>query len=134
MAANSDDPKNTKSNDLADRRAFVRLSKSLTVYYKLIKNSKFPKESPKSEEMRASTKDISAGGLAFYLKENIPPLSLVEVRIELPGQATPVVCLAEVVRSRYVENTPFRDTALHFLDISGRDRKVLDQFVHKEAK
>ena len=128
------DPKNPKSNNIADWRAFVRLSKSLTVYYKLIKNSKFPKEIPYAVEVGAITKDISAGGLSFYLKEKIPLFSIVEIRLVLPGVTETIVCLAEVVRSRLVENTPFCDTAVCFLDISNHDRQVVDKFVHTETK
>ena len=127
-------PKNPKSNDLANRRAFIRLSKSLTVHYKLIKNSKVPGEVPNPSDVRASTKDISAGGLAFYLKQNIPLYSILEIHLVLPDGPEPVVCLAEVVRSRLVENTPYCDTAVCFLDLSGRDRQRLDAFVRAEAR
>ena len=117
-----------------DKRAFVRLSKSLTLRYKVVKIPKSAGTAPNTEEMRASTKDISAGGLAFYCKEKLPPLSILEVRLSMPGDEQPVLCLAEVVRVRVVENTPFCDTALHFLDLSSHDRRILDKFVQKEMK
>ena len=122
-----------KHSGVDNRRVFFRLSKSLPVRYRLVKNSKSPKAEVSPVEMCTNTKDISAGGLAFYIKENIPPQSLVEVTLQLPDQKEPIVCLAEVVRSRIVEHTYFRDTALNFLDLSSHDRQVLDKFVKKEA-
>ena len=117
-----------------ERRAFVRLSKSLTLRYKVVKVPQSSSMAPSDEEIQASTKDISAGGLAFYSKEKLPHLSILEVRLNVPGEDQPVICLAEVVRVRVVENTPFCDTALHFLDLSSHDRRILDKFVQKEMK
>jgi c-di-GMP-binding flagellar brake protein YcgR len=124
----------TQSAGGAERRLFTRLSKSLTVYYKVIKNAKSPDPVKDAIEMRAGTKDISAGGLAFYIREKIPLYSILEIRMSLPGRTEPVTCLAEVVRSRLVENTPFCDIALCFLDLSNKDRVLVDKFVHQEAK
>ena len=117
-----------------DKRAFVRLAKSLTLRYKVMKVPKGSAMTPSGEEMRVSTKDISAGGLAFYCKEKLPQLSMLEIKLSLSDDEPPVICLAEVVRVRVVENTPFCDTALHFLDLSSHDRQLLDKFVKKEMK
>ena len=127
-------PHQSKSGSGADRRAFVRLSKSLEVHYKIIKNASSPKTPLASAEVRSTTKDISAGGLSFYLKEKIPLFSILEIRLSVPGSPADILCLAEVVRSRQVENTPFCDTAVCFLDMSNHDRLILDKFVLKETK
>ena len=122
----------SQSHDVPERRAFVRLPKTVKVQYKVVKNSKNPSTSRNPSEKYANTKDISAGGLALCLKESIPLYSYVELRIHLPGPPEPIVCLGEIVRSQLVEGSlPYWDTAVCFLDISNHDRVVLDKFVQQ---
>jgi hypothetical protein len=116
-----------------DRRIFGRLGANVSVSYRLVKNSRAPEEDDSgSPEMGAVSKDISAGGLAFYLKEGVASGSILELKIDVPNQKEPLRCLAKVVRHQSVEGTPFYETAVCFLDVSARDRQLLDKYVEKE--
>ena len=120
---------------LLDRRIFARLGANVNVSYRIVKNVRAPEEADaEGPELGAMTKDISAGGLAFYLKEGIGAGSILELKIDLPGSRESVRCLAKVVRYQSVDGTPFYETAVCFLDLSGRDRQLLDKYVEKEKK
>ena len=71
---------------------------------------------------------------AQELKEAITPNSIVELKIHLSGEGAPLECLAKVIRHQSVENTPFYETALCFLDLSNRDRLQLEKYVEKAKK
>ena len=117
----------------ADRRAFKRLSANVTVHYRMVKNARLPEEILESGafEANSQTKDISAGGLSFFIKEGIVAGSILELKIDLPDGANPVKCLAKVIRYQSIEGSPYYDTAVCYLDLSGRDRQTLDKFVEK---
>ncbi len=117
-----------------ERRQFQRLTANVTVHYRVVKNARLPEEviEDGAFEANTQTKDISAGGLSFFLKEGIAAGSILDLKIELPGSV--LRCLAKVVRYQSVPDSPFYDTAVCFLDLSGRDRQTLDKFVEKEKK
>ncbi len=118
-----------------DRRIFARLSVNVNVGYRIVKNARAPEETNESGiEAEAVTKDISAGGLTFYLKEGIAEGSILELCIELPSQKEPIKCLAKVMRYQSIDGTAFFETAVYFLDLSSRDRQLLDKYVEKEKK
>ncbi len=120
---------------LADRRQFVRLNANVNVGYRVVKDALSPEETNEdAPEQGAVTRDISAGGLSFFLKERIAEGSILELRLELPGPKDPLKCLARVMRSSSIDGTPFFETAVCFLDLSGRDRQLLDKFVEKGEK
>jgi hypothetical protein len=84
--------------------------------------------------MSAVSKDIGGGGMACYLKEAIAPQSILELKIHLPSEETPLECLAKVIRHQAVEATPFFETALCFLDMDNRDRHLLEKYVERASK
>ncbi len=115
-----------------DRRIFVRLLANVNIAYRLIKDSNNPDQIEDSApETVAVTKDISAGGLAFYLKEEISEGSILELKIDLPNQEQSIRCLSKVMRDQSVDGTPFYEMAVCFLDLSVRDRQFLDKYVEK---
>lgn len=118
-----------------ERRIFQRLTANVTVHYRLVKNARLPEQLAEEGafESNTQTKDISAGGLAFFLKEGIAAGSILELKIDLPG-SDGIRCLAKVVRYQSIPNSPYYETAVCFLDLSGRDRQLLDKFVEKEKK
>ena len=119
----------------SERRIFSRLAANVNVAYRVVKNARTPEETEESiQETEAFTKDISAGGLAFFLKEGLEQGSILELRIELPGQKESVRCLAKVMRLQSIEGTIFFEIAVCFLDLSGRDRQLLDKYVEREKK
>ncbi len=128
-------PKYAPIEQTQERRLFQRLVASVTVHYRLVKNARTPEtlDADGAFESNSQTKDISAGGLSFFLKEGIPAGSILELRIDLPDTEG-VRCLARVVRYQSVTDTPYYEIAVCFLDLSARDRQVLDKFVEKEKK
>jgi c-di-GMP-binding flagellar brake protein YcgR len=108
---------------------------NVTVHYRLVKNARLPGELAEEGAFEANTltKDLSAGGLSFFLKEGIAAGSILELKIDLP-ELESIRCLAKVVRYQSVPETPYYETAVCFLDLSGRDRQALDKFVEKEKK
>ena len=117
------------SNRGPERRIFERLSKILEVNYKVIKYANSKEQIRHSKPMSATTRNIGAGGIALDLKESIPLGSMIELKFELPGDPAPIFCLAEVLRSRQVENTIFCETVFLFLDLSPGDRERIKKFV-----
>ena len=118
-----------------ERRLFPRLTTSVTVHYRLVKNARLPGQVAESGAFEANTqtKDISAGGLSFFLKEGIAAGSILDLKIDIPG-SDGVRCLAKVARYQSIPDSPFYETAVYFLDLSGSDRQLLDKFVEKESK
>ena len=118
-----------------ERRLFPRLTASVTVHYRLVKNARLPEQLAVSGAFEANTqtKDISAGGLSFFLKEGIAAGSILDLKIDVPG-SDGVRCLAKVARYQSIPESPYYETAVYFLDLSGRDRQLLDKFVEKELK
>ncbi len=128
-------PVRSKDQPAIDRRLFSRLATNAHVFYRVIKDALFPGEiASDTPEFTAMTKDISAGGLSFFLKEAISVTSILELRITIPGEKKPIQCLAKVVRTVSIEGTPFFETAVCFLDLTSRDRQTLDKFVERESK
>lgn len=74
--------------------------------------------------------NISAGGMRFESRYRIPVGSVLDVVITVPGIKRKINCLAKVVR---VEKNLPRGflTAVSFLDTTGEDRRMIDDFVRK---
>ena len=87
-----------------------------------------------SEESLTILRNLSAGGLALSMDENIKVGTVLQLSIELPSDETPVVCLSRVVLSEgpMVDGTFF--VGVCFLDMTGVDRARLDRFVSEEAR
>ena len=113
-----------------ERRAFVRLDKTVNIRYKILK-PKDEEEKPANFEEVTVAKNISAGGLVFTVPERIPLSSILELKIELPASDSPVVCLARVVREEEIEFKKSYELAVCFLDLSPADRARLEKFVER---
>ena len=119
----------------AERRVFTRLSANVVVHYRVVKNARLPEQLAETGAFEANTqtKDISAGGLLFFLKEGVAAGSILELKIDVPGHDA-LRCLAKVVRYQSVQDSPYYETAVCFLDLSGRDRQLLEKYIEKEKK
>jgi len=118
-----------------ERRLFQRLKANVTVHYRVVKNARLPEQLAENGAFEANTqtKDISAGGLCFYLKEGIAAGSILDLKVEMQG-TDGIRCLAKVARYQSIPDSPYYETAVYFLDLSGRDRQLLEKFVEKESK
>ena len=115
-----------------ERRTYMRLNLKVNLEYRVVK---LPSELSKQElevEYFSTTKNLSAGGLVFVAKEQIPIGAIVELKIQLPGVKEHIECLSRVMRIEEIEIEKTYDTAVCFLDLSGGDRAKLVKFVEEE--
>ena len=117
----------------AERRSFIRLNIKANIRYRVVQSaSESLKQNPEAEQLSV-TKNVSAGGLVFAANKHIPVGSIVELKIELPMAKNAIECLGRVLRVDEIQVDQAYDVVAHFLDLSGRDRARLDQFVHEEV-
>ena len=124
----------TRENSPADRRLFMRMDLDVTVYYRVVKLPEAPlKMSLKQDELAecSYTKNISAGGLSFFTGESVEVGSVVELRIQIPDKES-IECLARVIRDEEIELREVYEVAVCFLDLSSKQRQLLEKFVQKE--
>jgi len=79
----------------------------------------------------SSTLNISAGGAVFESEYLIPVDSILELMMEIPGTEKPIKCFAKIIRVEKDLPRAF-NIAVCYLDMSGEDRKAVDDFVRKE--
>lgn len=88
--------------------------------------------------IQAETKNLSASGVYCALDRLIPPMTKLEVRLELPSgghQRASMCCSGVVVRVEPVIAPPDRaryHTAIFFTDLAERDRSAISQFVRQQ--
>ena len=119
-----------------DRRQFVRVDRSVTVRYKVLRVPPAPAPLEELDEEEALTRNISAGGLCFVAAERFVPGSILDMSIELVEGQKPIECLAKVLRQQAVkdkERGEHFETSVCFLDLSSAGRQKLQKFVGKEA-
>ncbi len=78
-----------------------------------------------------TTINLSAGGLVFESKYQLPVHSVIEMMLDLPDGDKPVRCLAKIVRTEKDLPRCFY-SAVCYLDISGVERTRIDRYVQGE--
>ncbi len=121
-----------KERQRVEKRTYSRLGIKVNIRYRVVKSSAELAKRQTEPEHFSVTKNLSAGGLVFTAKEQVPVSSILELKIELPDAKEPIECLARVVRIEEVEIEKTYDIAVCFLDLSGADRVKLDAFVEEE--
>ena len=87
-----------------------------------------------SAELLTTTQNVSASGAYCTVRKFLPPMTRLQVRMELPGDGRPhpIECEGVVVRVEppepVVRRTNYR-IAIFFSDLSERDRAGLSHFV-----
>ena len=84
--------------------------------------------------VQADTQNLSAAGAYCALDQFIPPMTKLELQLELPDgpQRTPIRCVGVVVRVEPLIATPQQgryQTAILFTELSERDRSAIERFV-----
>jgi c-di-GMP-binding flagellar brake protein YcgR len=90
-----------------------------------------------SERFQTLTKNLSCGGALCSLSEEIPPMTQLDMVLELPalpGKAAParqqVHCIGVVIRQ---DKLPLEEhtylTAIYFSDLKADDRRRIGEFV-----
>jgi len=116
-------------------RFFMRLNHTVNIQYRLLKGPDPADEAfDETPEESSFTKNISAGGLAFVAQNPIPAGTILDLKIELPGDDQPIQCLAKVMRVEGPDPGKAHVVAVCFLDLSASMRARLDKFVLKESK
>ena len=85
-------------------------------------------------ELLTTTHNLSASGAYCTVRRFLPPMTKLQVRLELPStpHPLPIECQGIVVRVEPPEPAPRRTSyrvAIFFNDLSQRDRASLAQFV-----
>jgi len=114
-----------------EERAYPRIQEKVNVRYRIVKLPGQESTPPRSVEELTVTRDISAGGLVFVASDAPPMGAVLELKVELVEGD--VECLARVVRVAE-ERENLYETAVCFLDLSRKDRSILEKFVARQLK
>ena len=111
----------------SDRRKYPRVSEAVSCQVSL-----------GAEKFQTITKNLSCGGALCSLSEQIPPMTKLEVVLDLPplpsaaapGRQT-VRCAGVVVRQDRLplEEQPAYLTAIYFSDLKIEDRRRIGEFI-----
>ena len=88
-------------------------------------------------EHNAITEDISAGGIHFKSPLYLIEGTVLDIKLFIPideGVPKEINCLAKVKRVKVLGKTNVYGIAKCFLDMSTADRKILMEFIEKNAK
>lgn len=106
---------------MLERRKFIRVPEEATISYKILPN-------PKIEMF--FTRDISQGGIRFFVSEEIPKDSLIEIRLTI--SKIPFSFKA-VVKTKWVKKEPHGERyeiGVEFVNLSKEATEHLVQYIH----
>ncbi len=105
---------------LKERRQFLRLKAHHLIKFKIIDRQK---------ELTFA-RNINAGGVLFYCKEDIPKGSFLELEINFPKYPHPVTVTAKVVRSNPIRKIGGFEIGAEFINVD----KDLQDYINKRIK
>ena len=105
---------------MKDNRKFIRIPESAEISYRLIKNIK---------TSGALSRDISKGGLRFFVSEFIPRESILKIKIGLKKITYSFEATAKVkwIKKRFA-NESF-EIGVEFMEVPQKDLKHLEQYI-----
>jgi len=115
--------------DLADSRIYPRRDLRLNLRFRVIKSTIDLLKNELNIEQFSVTKNISCGGLLFVFNQAIPVSSILEIKLEIPGDPQPIECLARVTRIEETEENKVYEVAACFLDLTSQQRARLEKFL-----
>jgi len=77
----------------------------------------------------STTKDISAGGIAFFSNEDMPPLSQVELEVNFPTVKHAIKVTARVIRTDPTHEKGVYKIAAQFTKIDENDKLAIDAYI-----
>lgn len=108
----------------AERRRFPRLAVSLIVDYSVSKTASIA---------RAQTRDISAGGICLVVYEDIKAGTVLELKIYLPDNASPIAAKGKVIwktEFSFSSDSKSRfDMGIEFSEIGESDRQKISLYI-----
>lgn len=84
------------------------------------------------EFLKATLRDISRGGCALTADRALKPGSLIEVKINLRDNATPVVLLGEVVRHQEIRSSGKHSHGLRFHGVRPEEDHAIVEFINRK--
>lgn len=118
--------------DGAERRRFLRVNTGMPVKYTIPAGSK--------NHNPTKSKNISAGGICITINEKLPPKSLLDLEIDLPDSAKPLVVRGEVMWTKEetgdanAQGIRRFSVGVEFKEILSRDPKRLVKFIEEAQK
>lgn len=105
---------------MKNNRKFIRIPESTEISYRLIKNIK---------TIGALSKDISKGGLRFFVSEFIPNESILKIKIGLEKTHYSFEVMAKVkwIKKRFA-NESF-EIGVEFIEVPRKDLQKLEQYI-----
>lgn len=126
-------PAGENDQSSAELRTYTRIDAKLNVRYKIVKTVGKQDVHPDQTEHLSVTKSVSAGGVLFVSDESLPVATILELKLELPGEEKPIECLARVARVEEIDLEKIYHIGVYFLDVSGSQRLKIDAFVEKRV-
>ena len=112
-----------------ERRKYVRLEASVEVKYKVI---------GKPGEIKAFSRDISAGGLCIFTEEALDADTPLEVQIKIPDLKDPIHALGRTIWQKEFKDEGGKQdvfrTGLEFTGISDFDRFNINRYVMERVE
>jgi type II secretory ATPase GspE/PulE/Tfp pilus assembly ATPase PilB-like protein len=116
-----------EENLLAERRAYPRLDSKVNVKYKVATAGNKERKGSGNERFVVSN-NISAGGIACVIPEEVPVGTFLDLQIDLPDGGNPIRCLGKVARIKKLDSGEY-EAGVCFLDLTGGERNRLNKYV-----
>ena len=111
-------------NDIPERRRYVRVSSTVPVQYKKLKELS-------EGTIGAITEDVSEGEVRFIANEFLPLASRLVVELFMPAQPHPIKAISKVAWIRKASSGEQYIIGNQFLDIGRDDKGQLMEYVGK---
>ena len=100
-----------------EKRKFIRLSAHHLLKYKIL---------DKASEM-SFARNISAGGVLFYSKEDLPVDSMIEMEINFPHYPHPVKVVSKVIRTKPMKKMGGFEIGAEFVNVEEDARDFINK-------
>jgi c-di-GMP-binding flagellar brake protein YcgR len=89
-----------------------------------------------SEGILSFVRNISAGGLLFHSKQNIPQESTIEldIAINFPPREEPIKVLAKVQRAKFLKKVGGYDIGIKFINLDTHTRDLINNRIINSSK
>ena len=107
--------------EIKERRKYIRLEYPFFVKYK-------PHVGPVSDDL-FMTKNISAGGILFEVKEKLNISEMLDLTIDIPSSDEHIMVTGRVVWIEELDSMGRYDVGVKFIDISKKDMEWMERHV-----
>jgi len=113
-----------KKQKWEERRKFIRLSAHHLLKYKVLEK----------EEKLSFARNISAGGVLFYCKEQLPAGSTVELEVNFPQYPHPIKVVAKVIRAMELKKMGGYEIGAEFINVEEGAKNFIDEKIKAVSK